>query len=491
VDLKVIKCDRGVIFLHSEKDGTLHRASQKSNDPNESGDIPVSQTILKYVLDTKCAVLTSDAGRDARFVEGQSIFIQHIKSAACVPLICRKKVVGVLQVESTVLQEAFKREDLALLTGIGGQAAVAIENASLLRKAEAEAEIRTNLQRYLPPQLAQQVIQNKVSLSLGGETQKITILFSDVRGFTRMTEEIGAREVVGTLNQYFSRMVGVVFKHGGTLDKFIGDAIMAMWGAPVPQPDDALRATMAAIEMQRELFMLNLQRRLGGKKSLHMGVGLNTGEAVVGNMGAPNMMQFTAMGGVVNQGSRIEGKTTASQVLVSAATLTEVGSYIRVIELPAVELKGIKGLTPIWSVLGLATDAVAEPLKMGRLARVQTFLRMTHGTTSRVVEGRGFDDEVAGEFGVVLIEQDAAGFVENDLVCISPQPAGIATTLPPPEDAAKAAVAMTESARLKKTEISQVPLIFRIGKVVPGGAAGEDGTVRLTFTRLSEAVTTS
>jgi adenylate cyclase len=463
---EVVKADRGVVFLVDPK-GKLRRAAQKARGQKVQGEIPVSQSILNHVLNTQCAVLTTDAMKDDRFADGQSIMMQNIQSAACVPLICRKKVLGVLQVESTQRAQAFSRDDLQLLTGIGGQAAIAVENASLLKKAEEEAEIRTNLQRYLAPQIAQQVIEKKISLSLGGQAQKITILFSDMRGFTKMTEEIGASEIVKTLNEYFERMVAVIFRNQGTLDKFVGDAIMALWGVPIESPDDPYHSVRAAVEMQRELFMLNLWRRMQGQRPLYMGIGLNTGEAVVGNMGASNMMQYTAMGGAVNQASRIESKTQAGQVLLSASTLQEVNRLVRTFEMQPVELKGFANKVPIWTVTGLVSDDPMPTLAgLGQPTIVVTYMHCTHGRTRRTFIGRGFDREGEG-YGVALSPADAVDIVEGDVIRVHPRAVGVGESIPPTPIATATGTtplaALSEDAASRSTPLA--PLMFKVSSI--------------------------
>lgn len=482
---EVMKADRGVIFLLDPKDGKLIRAAQKARGQKVTGDIPVSHTILNHVLKTQCSVLTTDAMKD--FAEGASILMQNIQSAACVPMICRKKVLGILQVESTQHIQAFSRDDLQLLTGIGGQAAIAIENAGLLRKAEEEAEIRTNLQRYLAPQIAQQVIEKKISLSLGGQQQKITILFSDMRGFTRMTEEVGASEIVRTLNEYFERMVQVIFRNQGTLDKFVGDAIMALWGVPIESPDDAYHAVRSAVEMQRELFMLNLWRRQSNQRPLYMGIGLNSGEAVVGNMGASNMMQYTAMGSAVNQASRIESKTTAGQVLITQSTKELVERLVRMRDMPAVELKGIKGQVPIWTVTGLTADTpLPELAGLGEPAAVVTYVQCTHVKSRRNFVGRGFDVD-GGEFGVAIGAETAADIVEGDMIRVMPRfvgqapdvnMAGTAPTpvVPPvgPDDPGA------------KLALPLAPFLFRIGAVRRSPSERQPPFVLLSFLSVSD-----
>jgi adenylate cyclase len=466
---EVVKADRGVIMLMDEADGSLRKAAQKVRGQKTAGEISVSQTILRYVLEKRASVLTTDAARDQRFAEGQSILIQNIQSAACIPLICRNNILGVLQVESTQRAQAFSRDDLHLLTGIAGQAAIAIENAGLLKKAEEDAEIRTNLQRYLAPQVAQQVIQKKVSLALGGQAQKITVLFSDVRGFTRMTEEIGATEIVATLNQYFERMVTVIFNNRGTLDKFVGDAIMALWGVPIVGESDTLCAVRAGVEMQRQLYLLNLYRRICGQRPLYMGVGLNTGEAVVGNMGASRMMQYTAMGGTVNQASRIEGKTTPGQVLISESTFAEVHPYVQNQELPPVELKGIAGTVKVWTVTGLDTDEAPAGFEgLGQPLSVVTYLDCTHDRSGRSFVGRGFDVDAGREFGVAVPAEVAGEFQEGDTLRIDVGGATAAPSVRTTSPGSTSASVPAASISLGPGAVPPVgPLVFQVGAVRP------------------------
>ncbi|MBI4861761.1 MAG: GAF domain-containing protein [Candidatus Riflebacteria bacterium] len=448
--LDVLEAERGVIMLVEDDGVTLTSAAQKARDEKSQAEIAVSQTILRHVLDHRTAVLTADATQDHRFAGGKSIVMQNIRSAACVPLIAHDRIFGILQVESTEKAKMFTRDDLELLIAIGGQAAIAIENVILLRKVEEDAQIRTNLQRYLAPQIAQQVIERKIDLELGGEVQKVTVLFSDIRSFTRMTEELGATEIVATLNEYFSRMVATIFDEGGILDKFVGDAIMALWGGPLAGADSVARALRAAVRMQRELFLLNLRRRALGKPPLYMGVGLNTGDAVVGNMGSPSTMQFTAMGGAVNKASRIEGKTTAWQVLISEATLAEGSALARTRELQPVQLKGIAEPVRVWAVTGLVDDPVPPDLvELEQASHVVSYLRCCHVSSGRAFLGRGFDRD--GTFGVITTSKDARKMQRVDVVEIQD------TVVQSPSP-----VATVDGS---SPEVATEPLTFRVGSI--------------------------
>src|SRR5262249_40857000 len=161
-------------------------------------------------------------------------------------------------------------------------------------KLQMEAEVRANLTRFLPRELVNEVVQNRLPMSVGGRKCNIVVLFADLRGFTTMSENLDPAELIETMNEYFDRMVDAVFRHGGTRDKFIGDAVMAFWGAPLSNPDDALRAVRCAIDMRAIMAGLNDLRHTRGQKPLELAVGLHFGEAVVGNVGSEKRMDYTA-----------------------------------------------------------------------------------------------------------------------------------------------------------------------------------------------------
>lgn len=201
--------------------------------------------------------------------------------------------------------------------------------------------VRNVLARYVSKPVAEEVLKEDLSLS-AGVRQRVTVMFTDIRGFTSMSEELSPEEVVAFLNSYFSRMVGIVFAHEGMLDKYIGDGLMAVFGAPIPQEDHALRAVKAALQMREELARLNDELRSQGRSPLSIGIGLHTGECIIGNIGSADRLDYTAIGDTVNTASRIEGltKTHGVDLLISSETYSEVAAQVEAERLPAVPLRG-------------------------------------------------------------------------------------------------------------------------------------------------------
>ncbi len=350
-----IPAERGAILLYDKEAKELRSSVIKIRNQDESDEegLKISKTILDRVVEEQVSLLTTDALVDERLAESMSIISQGIRSAMSVPLISKKDLLGVLHIDSTKKSEEFNQDNLELLTGIAGQAAIAIENAKLIQEIQREVETRGHLQRYLSPELVEQVVKKQITLEIGGELKKAAILFSDLRGFTKMTENVGAEAVVAILNDYFSRMVDIIFATGGTLDKFIGDAIMAIWGLPIGHVEDSLRSVKASLLMQREMFYFNIYQRAIGRSLLKMGIGINTGSVVVGNMGSPKRMEYTVIGPPVNLASRVETLTSRNQILISDNIFAEVKNVLRYVELTPTKVKGIDRLIQIYGIVGL------------------------------------------------------------------------------------------------------------------------------------------
>jgi adenylate cyclase len=353
----LLNADNGVVLLFDPSTQQLTPAPVRRREEEE---VMVSQTLLEQVVKTHEGVLTQDAIVDARFSAAQSIVAQGIRSAMAVPLLSKGELRGVLYLDTRKRAGAFAEKDLRVLAGVAAQAAVAIENSELARRIEQEAETRANLSRFLSPALVEQAQKGQLELKKGGELIEITVLFADIRGFTSMTEKAQPQEIVTLLNEYFELMVDEVFANGGVLDKFIGDCIMALWGAPVSRPDDAARALRAAVGMIERVHEFNEARVKQGKIPVHMGIGVNTGLAVVGNMGSSKRLEYTAIGDAVNLGSRLCGLAQIDQILISASTLQRGGEEFEVEILPPAKVKGKQQPVPVFRVLGPQSETEAS-----------------------------------------------------------------------------------------------------------------------------------
>ncbi|MBS2020798.1 MAG: GAF domain-containing protein [Deltaproteobacteria bacterium] len=347
----LIPCDNGVILLRDPQSGELVIQAMRQRKPGQ-GKVLVSDTLLKQVEATKQGVLTSDAISDDRFQSSHSIIALGVRSAMAVPLLSGDEVKGVMFLDSRERIAAFVTKDLEVLTAIAAQASVALENSEYARALEHEATQRAQLSRFLSPALVEQAARGALELSKGGALTEITILFSDIRGFTSMSEKMPAQEVVKMLNDYFELMVDIVFEHGGILDKFIGDAIMALFGAPVRRSDDATRAVQAAVKMQQKIVEFNADRVAQGKAPLKAGIGVHTGTVVVGNMGSSKALSYTAIGDGVNLASRLCGLAAADQVVISDECLNKAGRDGFVTEtLPPAKVKNREQPVQVYKVL--------------------------------------------------------------------------------------------------------------------------------------------
>jgi adenylate cyclase len=202
--------------------------------------------------------------------------------------------------------------------------------------------IRSTFSKFVSKSVVDELLKHPDKLKLGGEKKILTVLFSDIRGFTSISERLTPEELVEHLNVYLQEMTELVFKYQGTLDKYVGDEIMAFWGAPIPFEDHALQACRSAIEQMDKLHELNRAWEAEGKPSLNIGIGLNTGPMVVGNMGSASRMDYTLMGDNVNLGARLEGtnKVYKTNIIISENTYEHVKEHVIVRELDLIRVKG-------------------------------------------------------------------------------------------------------------------------------------------------------
>jgi adenylate cyclase len=337
---KFTKADRGVILLR-ESDGTLRPRAARRRDGTEA-PIQVSSTILNHVIQERAAVLTHDASMDFAASKGKSMILNRISSAMVVPLIheSEKEVLGVLWLDSEALAQ-FQPKDLEVITSVAGQAAMFIENTILTKKVEQEIVLRDRFMRLVAPNVAEQMVSGKLEVKKGGQlVPELTVFNSDIRGFTAMSEGTPAETIVEMLNEYFELMVETLFKYEGTLDKFMGDGIMAFWGAPVVHRDDAVRCVQCALDQMQVLGRFNRQRVGEGKPPLAVGVGIHTGPCVVGYVGSSKALSYTAIGDTANTSARLCSSAAAGQIVISESTLANLGGRFEIEEIEPRSLKG-------------------------------------------------------------------------------------------------------------------------------------------------------
>ena len=334
---KFVRADRGVVFLE-EKGELIPRCNRRRG--GDSAPVSVSKTILEHVQKTKSAVLTNDAAMDFGGARGKSVILNRISSAMVVPLIHGQELLGVIWLDSEQLT-VFTQKELEVVAALAYQAAMFVENALLAKKVEAEIITRDRFSRLLAPVLAQQIISGQLEVKLGGSLSECTVFNSDIRGFTKMSDGASPQTIVAMLNEYFERMVECLFREEGTLDKFMGDGIMAVFGAPVSHPDDPIRAVRSALDMMDSLGVLNRERLARNELPLAIGIGIHTGKVIAGYVGSSRALSYTVIGDTANTSARLCGIAEAGQILVSEATAERLQNKFNLQELPPAKLKGI------------------------------------------------------------------------------------------------------------------------------------------------------
>ena len=346
----MFKADRCVILLLNAQ-GHFEPKAVKTLDGSES--VSVSQTVLNEVRETKSAVLLSDDSHSGELAHSSSLMMMGIQSVMCSPIIHNDKVIGAVQLDLRKGQGAFVKKDLQLLGGIVTYVAMAVANAGLSQKIEKEAKTQAQFERLLSPSIVRQLVSGQLKIGKAGELRQVTIMFADIRGFTAMSQKASPATVVNILNQYFERVVNIVFKYGGTIDKFIGDEVMVLFGAPIPMKQQEDAALACALEIQDMLKSWNQEREQKRQMPIHVGIGINSGEVVVGSIGSSQTMQYTCIGNAVNIASRLTAMARAGEVVASKATMVGVKAQVACDKLPPADIKGISGQVQAYIVKGL------------------------------------------------------------------------------------------------------------------------------------------
>lgn len=323
----ILDIDRVAIIMIDEASGEFGPpvVESRRGDSLAGNNHGYSKHILNYVRERSVAALFSDAAADPRLEEADSIHISSVRSSMCAPLRSQDRVIGVLYVDNLSSPAVFTGDDLELLSAFAAQAGIAIENSRLYERLQHEAVARSNLLRFFPPTTIAQ-LRDKPSLTAEAIETEVTALFCDISGFSSMSATMHPRDVVALLNRYFPIITEIVFQHEGTLEKYIGDALLAVWGAPFRRVDDARRAVHAAVEMQQAIERLTGELPHAAPLRIH--IGLNTGPVAAGNIGSEHYLQYATIGDATNLASRICNVAKPGEIALGVPTLERLGGRI-------------------------------------------------------------------------------------------------------------------------------------------------------------------
>ncbi len=347
--LRVVPAQRGFLLLRKNEE-----LIPQVVVPADTGEIAISGSIVSKALQGSEAVLTRDARLD--FAGANSIISANIRSAICAPLLAFGKAIGVILLDSPG-HDQFAERDRDMVVAIANTAAVAIERARLTEELRQQGELRKNLERFLSPNVAHALSRYVAQYGKLWEAQEqvVTVLFADIKGFTSLSERLSPHEVQDLLNEYLHEMTDAIFHYRGTVDKYIGDGIMAIFGAP-RLPDEPLDdehaycAVAAAIEMQ--LAQQRLVSKLDPSRAFMIRIGVNTGTAYTGFFGTSHRLEYTAIGDTVNTASRLEGAAEPGTVFIGQDTASVVSGRFRLQEMGELQLKGKQQRVRAYKVIG-------------------------------------------------------------------------------------------------------------------------------------------
>ena len=350
--IDLMSASRGYIVLIEE--GILRvRVSRTETNDAQDTEFTGSRTFVEQCIREKRPLITTDALADARFKTQQSVILRNLRSILAVPLLIRGECIGAVYVDNPFKSGIFQEADLGFLQVIAHQAAIAIDNARLFSSLKSSYEhserLRTTFERYVNKQVMERVLNDPKGEFLAGERLRVTMLASDIAGFSTLSQEMEAEDLVHLLNQYFRQMVDIVLDHGGNIDKFQGDGLLVVFGAPVPVEDSAHRAVRAANDMLRAIKEMNIPRARVGDPPLEVGIGLDSGYVVAGNIGSERRLEYTLIGVPVNNAAYLSKRRPAGAFL-SQNTYRQVIDEVRATAQAPMILKGATKPIPIYAL---------------------------------------------------------------------------------------------------------------------------------------------
>jgi adenylate cyclase len=345
----VLPAERTFLLLRDAIDQPLTARVLRNRDGSLPANVTLSRTIVNQVMRDRVAMLAKDALYDHRLDASGSIQAMNIRSFMCAPLWNRNEVIGVLYCDNP-RSKKFTPDDLEVFTALCNYAAVAIEQGRLSLQLLEETRRRERLQRYHSPRVVSRILHaGAADGALTTQTREVSVMFCDIVGFTTLCQHAEPQAVGDLLNNFFGRMGDVIFEYDGTLDKFIGDAILAVFGAPFDQPDHAVKAVGAALAMRRAQAQDNAGR---GALPIRMRLAISSGRALTGDIGSPKRREFTVLGDVVNTAARLESSVAQpDQIVISAPTRELIGDAFTVKSLGGVVLRGRDSELEVFEVL--------------------------------------------------------------------------------------------------------------------------------------------
>jgi adenylate cyclase len=351
VVMRAIPADCCAALLLEQSEADPRPVSIRFRDNASAQQRSISGTAVRTAIEQRVMLSSHDVLQDVKLKMSDSVVMQSISSLACAPLMGRDGVYGALYIDRRVTPEKFTDLDTQLLAAVAAQAATAVEATRAHDRLQREALARAAFARFMPEHIIKELVDNPEKFQLGGVNKRVTVLFCDVRGFTRLAQHARPDTIVDLLNILFTAIAAEIFAYHGTLNKYIGDGLMALFGAPLGGEHDAANAVSAAIAMQRRVKDVNEQLKAKNLPTVQLGIGINTGEATVGVIGAHQRSEYTAIGNTVNIASRIEGIAQPGQILVTAATARELKGTFMLDAPQAISVKHIDEPVQVFSVI--------------------------------------------------------------------------------------------------------------------------------------------